>query len=132
MKVTVTCPYCKEEAELISSEDVYGIDYGMMWICRPCDATVGTHSNSSDHKPLGRLANKELRAWKVHAHEVFDPLWWAKMRQTGCSKYEARSAAYHWLAEQLGLPIEKCHIGMFDVEMCRRVVEVCKPYSRKG
>lgn len=32
-----------------------------------------------------------------------------------------------WLSIQLGVPHEVCHIGMFDVKNCKRVVELCKP-----
>jgi hypothetical protein len=35
-----------------------------------------------------------------------------------------RRAAYSWLAEQLGIDRGDCHIGTFDVEMCKRVIEV--------
>ena len=35
-----------------------------------------------------------------------------------------RKAAYGWLAEQMGLPIEKTHIGMFDVPQCQEVIKI--------
>ena len=38
--------------------------------------------------------------------------------------------AYKWLSEQLGMPRKDTHIGMFDVDQCKRVVEICKPYLR--
>ena len=121
----VICPYCGMNAELVDSSEVYTRSYGLIWLCRPCDAYVGTHRNSTDHVPLGRLANAELRRWRVNAHSAFDPLWLAKMRRDGCSKGQARKAGYQWLAEQLGVPMSECHIGMFDVDMCKRVVQIC-------
>lgn len=30
-----------------------------------------------------------------------------------------------WLAEQLGIERQKCHIGQFDIETCERVAEIC-------
>jgi hypothetical protein len=36
-----------------------------------------------------------------------------------------RHEAYGWLANQLGLSRDDCHIGMFDVAQCERVVRVC-------
>lgn len=36
-----------------------------------------------------------------------------------------RRAGYRWLAARLGIPEDQCHIGMFDVAMCRRVIEIC-------
>jgi len=36
-----------------------------------------------------------------------------------------RTDAYGWLSRQLGIEFKSCHIGMFDVEMCQKVIEVC-------
>ncbi len=127
----VLCDYCQQSAELVDSVVVYGRSYGMIWLCRPCDAYVGVHKNSPRHAPLGRLANAELRYWKRRAHAAFDPLWQRKMARDRVSKSEARKLAYHWLAEQLGLSVQQCHIGMFDVATCQRVMEICAPYGRK-
>lgn len=80
--------------------------------------------------PLGRLADKELRRWKIRAHNAFDPLWQAKVAR-GFRKRAARDLGYNWLAGELGIKWEECHIGMFDVEMCKRVVEICAPYLER-
>jgi hypothetical protein len=64
------------------------------------------------------LANKELRRAKNNAHCAFDPLW-----QDGTM---SRSDAYAWLASQLGISMDSCHIGEFDVEMCSQTVVVCR------
>ena len=110
------CPYCKEDAKLIDSKEVYGRSYGMIWLCKPCNAYVGTHKNSPDHKPLGRLANAQLRQWKRIAHYHFDPLW--------KSGRMSRSGAYRKLSKMLDIPKEECHIGMFDVSTCQKVVSM--------
>ncbi len=127
----VDCPYCKGPAELLmDSSPLYrGRDYGPVWFCRPCDAWVGVHENSPRYLPLGRLANAELRKAKMAAHAIFDPLWQRKLlpAEKGVKK-RARGDAYHWLAQQLGIPFDQCHIGLFDVDMCKRVVAVCAPY----
>ncbi len=122
----VVCPYCGEEARLADSAEVYSRSYGMIWICVPCRAWVGVHKGDGKNRPLGRLANAELREWKMRAHAAFDPMWKAKVRRDECSKGRARGAGYKWLAEKLGVPVDECHIGMFDVDVCRRVVEVCR------
>jgi hypothetical protein len=117
---TVMCPYCLGRAVLADSAEVYrGTSYGFIWICRPCQAYVGTHKLSAVHFPLGRLANAELRAIKIKAHAAFDPRW--RYRKT----HGSRKDAYKWLAEQLGIPVKECHIGWFDVADCKRVIEVC-------
>ena len=114
----VICPYCGRRAAFVDSKEIYGTSYGMIYLCRPCDAYVGVHKGT--YKPLGRLANAELRRFKRDAHAAFDPLW----------KYgrfiHQRNAAYQWLAEQMGLPRSETHIGMFDVPMCRKVIGICE------
>lgn len=97
----------------------------MIWLCRPCEAWVGCHKNSKRNAPLGRLANKELREWKIKAHAAFDPMWRAKMLRDRCSQGEARNAGYAWLAQQLAISLDDMHIGMLNVEQCKRVVAAC-------
>lgn len=126
-----TCPYCGQAAELLtdSSPIYHGHNYGPVWICRTDDAWVGCHKGSM--RPLGRLANAYLRQAKMAAHRAFDPLWkdlrgaypdlkYATAKHRGI----ARSRAYQWLAEALGIPREDCHIGMFDVALCEATVRV--------
>jgi hypothetical protein len=111
------CPYCNHAAKLIDSIVIYRVrSYGMMWHCAPCDAYVGVHKDSKEHVPLGRLANAELRKWKMKAHAAFDPLW----KEQGLKRKEA----YQKLADLLGIPVKETHIGMFDVDQCKRVIEV--------
>ena len=114
----VMCPYCDKQAVLTDSAVIYGESYGMIWLCRTCRAYVGVHKGDKNYKPLGRLANAELREWKKRAHAAFDPVWQEGKRD--------RSAAYSWLANEMGLSwVEDCHIGLFDVEQCKKVVEIC-------
>jgi hypothetical protein len=108
----VICNYCGCPAKLVDSKEVYGKSYGMIYLCKPCDAWVGVHKNTRDHVPLGLLANAELREWKKLAHAAFDPLW-----NTGNM---SRSKAYRRLAETLGR--KKIHIGQSDIEMCMKII----------
>lgn len=112
------CPYCGKEAELVDSKIIYGRSYGWMYLCRckPELVYVGCHKGTT--KPLGRLADAELRACKMQAHSAFDPMW--------KSGKKSRRGAYNWLADKLGIPMEQCHIGMFDVDMCKKVISVCR------
>lgn len=115
----VMCPYCHSPATLVSGDVIYphhGILHGLrFWQCAPCDAYVGVHKNSPNAAPMGRLANAELRAMKVRAHAVFDPLW----RTEGMTRREA----YAWAADALGISSKQMHIGKFDVESCRRLID---------
>ncbi len=104
----------------MDSSELYrsGVNYGPVWICRPCQAWVGCHKYAHGSKtvPKGRLANKELRDAKIAAHAAFDPF----------QDRMGRARAYKWLSKQLGIPGRDCHIGMFDVNQCRRVVAACQ------
>lgn len=124
------CPYCNFKTEYVDSEVIYGKSYGMIYLCMPCDAYVGVHKGTDN--ALGRLANAELRHWKKEAHAYFDPIAKTDLINKIWDKYfpytSNRSKAYAWLSEQIGIERDLCHIGMFDVEQCKMVVEVCKPY----
>lgn len=116
IKLTPVCPYCKSFSKRVTGEaiyphrkDLYSLTF---YQCEPCRAYVGTHKNS-DGVPLGRLANASLRAAKSGAHREFDQLW-----RDGLMK---RKEAYKWLADQLCLDKKDCHIGMFDIGMCKTV-----------
>jgi hypothetical protein len=125
------CRYCQKPVVLLkhgASGYPYARNWGPVWACLPCDAWVGCHPGTE--KALGGVANAELRAAKQAAHAAFDPLWRKKILRDKCSKSKARRAGYRWLSEQLGIPYEQTHIGYFDVDQCRRVVEVCTELKR--
>lgn len=111
---SVVCDYCKQPAVLKDSSAVYERSYGPIWHCAPCRAWVGVHRNSPTHAPLGRLANAELRHLKQRAHAAFDRLW-----KDGPLR---RNEAYRWLSEELGIPLNATHIGMFDPGLCIRTI----------
>lgn len=108
------CPYCDQKPKYVDSAEVYGKSYGMIYLCKPCGAWVGVHKGTRN--PLGRLANKNLREWKIKAHDAFDPLW-----KNG---FMSRKGAYVWLSNQLSIPYELSHIGYFGVQTCQRVVSL--------
>lgn len=108
------CPYCKKEAAWVSNEAVYGQRYGksyMCYYCRGCDAYVGCHNNT--RSPLGTMANKELREWRMMAHAHIDPLWKSKRLKRG--------TLYSRVADYLGRPI---HIGEADIATCREIISI--------
>lgn len=118
----VSCDYCGGPAPLIDSVEIYQYtSYGLVYYCEKCGAWVGVHKGTC--KPLGRLANAELRRAKMETHRFFDPIW-KNPRMLGYMG--SRNNAYAWLARKLGIPRSECHIGMMDVETCRRAVEFCK------
>ncbi len=114
------CPYCGEPSKLVSGLVIYphrpDLEDRWFYLCKPCDAFVGTHKGTKT--PLGRLANAELRRAKKEAHIAFDPLF-------ELGKFKTRHLAYEWLAKELDIPLKKCHIGEFDVDTCKKVIIIC-------
>ena len=115
----LSCDYCDLPCELVSGLTIYpsrpDLAGKAFWRCVPCEAWVGCHPGT--HKPLGRLADFDLRRAKQDAHAAFDPYW--------RKHFQHRSTGYSWLATQLGIASKDCHIGMFDVATCRKVVRLC-------
>lgn len=112
-----TCPYCESSTLVVDEVFIYGRVYNerLMIACKnypKCDSYVGTHK---DGEPLGRLANKDLRHWKMQAHNSFDKLWKQKIMN--------RDTAYEELAYFLNIPIAFCHIGFFKKETCLKVID---------
>lgn len=127
MPMKVRCPYCGEYAEFVDSAEVYGRSYGMIYLCRPCDARVGVHNGTE--KPFGTLANAELRALRKRAHAAFDPIWEQDLIADITSiapQKKPRTRAYWWLAFELGIPAANCHIGSMNEEQCRKLIDICK------
>jgi zinc-finger-containing domain len=114
----VICPYCGVDAKLITGDVIYrsrpDLSDLRFYFCKPCDAYVGTHKGTLN--PLGRMANAELRKARMAAHAKFDPLW-----KSGGMK---RNEAYKKLSDLLGIHVSQCHIAMFELDMCKRVLEV--------
>lgn len=122
-EIPVRCPYCRKLAVLISSKFIYGCDHGMVWACLDCDAYVGTHKGGSRHlRPLGSLANKELRGLRALAHKHFDALW-----QDGLM---SRQEAYKLLRKKMHLNRQQAHIAKFSVEQCLQLLEILRAMER--
>lgn len=114
------CPYCGKVSVLVGGLIIYphrqDLAEKRFYNCAPCGAYVGCHQGTNE--PFGRLADAELRKAKQAAHAAFDPLWRSKRME--------RNVAYARLSDAMGLSREETHIGMFDLEQCRRVVELVK------
>ena len=117
---------CGGEVKIVGNEVIYGRAFGewpWAYRCGKCGAYVGMHPFTAI--PLGTLADAPTRAARKRAKAAFNPVWVSGMM--------TRSAAYAWLAQQLGIKnVEECHIGWFDVPTCNRVVRVCSEYAGKS
>lgn len=119
------CPYCGQPSQYLkNSQQVYqGVNYGPVYACLPCEAWVGVHYGTT--RSLGSLANAPLRAWRSKLHRLFDPMWKAAV-EAGRPKGKARIAAYTWLAGELEIPVNECHVGHFDIPQVKKAIQVVK------
>lgn len=113
----ITCAECGAPMTLRDSQ--YGRFYGCTRF-PDCRGTHGAHQTTG--QPLGTPANKQTKRARIRAHAAFDVIW-----QQG---YMPHTAAYRWLRKQLGLQKAECHIGLFDIAKCERVVALCERYAR--
>ena len=79
-----------------------------------CDGVHGAHQSG---EPYGIPANKETKRARMKAHDSFDALW-----KHGDM---TRKQAYMFLATEMGIAFDDCHIGRFDKDQCKQVVDIC-------
>lgn len=126
----VTCSYCGQGAELVSGLVIYprrrDLAEKRFYRCAPCKAYVGCHPGTT--RPLGRLANAQLRSAKQIVHALFDPFWLNWPREKG-GRRVGRNKAYARLARELGIDAKDCHVGMFDLQTCERAAAVVRTWG---
>ncbi len=127
------CPYCLSPTQYIDSSSIYGKSYGMVYICKPCNAWVGVHKGTNI--ALGRLADSELREAKKKAHYFFDQIAKTNLINKVWDEYIPytgnRNKAYLWLSKQMGIEPKLCHIGMFNIVQCEVAIDLVKKALRK-
>lgn len=115
----IECGYCHIPAEKVTGKEIYPHRpdlYHLTFYKCSCGAYVGCHKGTET--PMGSLADEATRKARNRAHAMFDQLW-----KDG---HMTRSAAYGWMRHVTGKKKEHCHIGMFDVETCNKVVNAVK------
>lgn len=127
----VWCPACE-----VSARQVYGVDVFparqdlaelCFWECPICLARVGCHPKTWN--PLGTLAGPELRALRGKVHRALDKQW--RMADPR-NRAKSRRKAYAWLAKELGISEDECHVGLFDRERCKAAFLVLKEKRADG
>lgn len=120
----VECPYCSHRVVIMHHRDIYSgrvySDWPWMYVCDHCGARVGMHPFTAI--PLGTLADDKLRSERSRCKPAFEDIWKNGLMQ--------RTEAYRWLANQLGIPVEECHFGLFDADLCQRALTACVRYHR--
>lgn len=116
MEIPKACPFCSSEVVLTSNKEIYGKEFGngKCYLCRKCKASVGTHNGTT--RPLGILANREMKILKKTCHDLFDITWKNKILN--------RTEAYKRLARSLGIKQEDCHFGHFEIDMLINAIKV--------
>ena len=122
----IKCPYCHANASLRPASVVYGLNRRsqgkFLYLCDrwpACDAYVSAHDKT--HRPMGTLANGDLRHKRILAHRALEQL-----RQ---SRHMEKWEVYIWLQAKLGLDERQTHIGQFSEWMCDEVVRLCRQAS---
>ena len=128
------CIECGMPSRLVYGDDVYphrkDLYHKAFYVCDPCEAYVGCHPNSED--AMGYPAGKETRNARSYVHRIFDPMW-----KTATDHYPAdankkrvrrlaRTRCYEFLAHEMGMTKDECHVGMFDVDQCRQAYAILK------
>lgn len=114
MKREVICPKCSQLAKCVKQSLVYKTKTeltGYCYWCKKCDTLVGCHPHTK--VPLGTMADRETRQWRMRAHNAFDTLW-----KLGFVK---RDEAYSILKKEFGREI---HIGESDIETCQKIINL--------
>lgn len=125
------CVECgKAESSLVDGRVIYqhrpDLAHKSFWLC-PCGAYCGCHPGTTN--PLGSPAGPQTRKLRSAVHRRLDPLW----QNVKHHRKKRRSQVYQHLSEQLGIPREETHTGMFDAETCIRAIRVledfCPPWK---
>lgn len=125
------CCECGSVAALVQSQKIYPHRPDLwnrpMWLCE-CGAYCGCHQGTE--QSLGRPAGPATRKARQAAHKYFDRLWQRKMARDQISKTKARGAGYLWLADQLDLDPEDCHIASMTRAYAQRAADICRRFTR--
>lgn len=79
----IFCVECDKNVEpkVVSGSMVYPnspkLAHDRFWMCNHCKNFIGCHKNANKNKmkPLGVIANKELKQARIKIHQLIDPIW---------------------------------------------------------
>lgn len=115
------CPYCHSIAILRPADEIYkdanDTETKMLYVCKnypECNTYI--RINPKTNKPIGVMANKELRTLRKEAHDRFDLIF-----KKGIL---SRQDAYKILATTLMIPMRDAHIGCFDEYRCKQTIKL--------
>lgn len=128
-KHSMKCPYCGAPAICRPASIVYGSETidrkSYLYLCSrwpACDAYVSAHKK--DHRPMGTMANGDLRHKRILAHRALQKL----QKERHMDKW----AVYVWLQAKFNLDKRQAHIAMFSEQMCDQVISLCRSPAESG
>lgn len=112
---TLRCPECNAKAELKSSLEFYGRDYGTnLWVCPCCpDIYVGTKGNSC--VPLGVLGDSETRLYRKELNNAKKIL--------NDNKWMSKEQFNERLSLLLNMPPNESYIGFLTKKQCKHLLD---------
>lgn len=123
----IYCCQCKQDVDslLVTGKDVYGHRKDLhslpFWRCNTCRNFVGCHHKTKNRtKPLGVIANKEIKNARIHIHALLDPIWQKKRLPSG--------VIYAKINEKLGYPYHTAEIR--DIDVAREVYRIVREIAR--
>lgn len=119
-----TCPYCGEQAVLTDADRVGKRSLVVVWGCQPCNAWVAVRKQDTRYRPLGTLANPELRSARATVRDVANILWRSYDKSRILLPRSERRRA--WFSDLLGLPRAQCNIETFDLHECQRALRALR------
>lgn len=114
----IRCPGCGDKMHV--KEGVHG-PYMSCVKGVTCDYSVRLDHHGN---PVGQPADKRTRDARKLAHDVFDALW--KTKADPRSRKSCRSSCYIWMARQMDLSREECHIGLFCESQCSFLIALVR------
>jgi hypothetical protein len=117
------CDACSSPSIIYTTEaDVKGTNkrkWPYIWYCRNCKASVGCHPNTN--LPLGYMASPYISHLRATLHAIIDPLWQSKLG--------TRKEIYSWIAKELCLSDEFCHIAQLSLTQLKIAIEFSTKYA---
>jgi hypothetical protein len=115
-----TCIECGHVCKLVTGKEIYPHRSDLwekpIWRCTHCPKSYcGCHPGTTE--PLGFAAGPETRRARMLLHErMLDPIWKSAPKKR---RRYVRTLTYALLSEQMELPEDETHTGMWTVEQCR-------------
>lgn len=75
---------------------------------------------------MGTPVDQDTRKLRIAAHNLLDECWRVGPSQV----FRSRGEAYEWVQRAMGLAPEEAHIGLFDREQCKALIEALWIFDR--